>query len=129
MDEYTKDICDDLREEMEAGKELPAVRRFVTCSFQGMRAVLGEIDRLQALANDYAHEASANALKLEGFQKRVTTMGYDDFDALAKVFYRNVNWLQAIMDALKRYRGCSLTKTEAEAFGDLTSAIEEPPRQ
>jgi hypothetical protein len=64
--------------------------------------------------------------KLEPFQKRVTDLGYDDLDALLIVFERNIKWLDAIQTALKRYR-VSLTKTEAEAFRDLTSAIEEPP--
>ena len=84
-------------------------------------------------ADEFAHDLASllnafdsQALKLQGFQTRMTEMGYLDLDQLATVFYRNVNWLQAIQDALKRYR-VSLTKTEAEAFRDLTAAIEQPP--
>jgi hypothetical protein len=81
--------------------------------------------------DDVGRKMAVNALrslqcKLECFQKPVTEMGYDNLDALVAVHQRNVKWLEAIRDALSRYR-VSLTKTEAEAFRDLTRAIEEPP--
>lgn len=62
----------------------------------------------------------------EPFQKRVTDLGYDNLETLVAVHQRNVKWLEAIHYALRKYR-VSLVKTEAEAFRDLTHAIEEPP--
>ena len=104
---------------------------------ESLREQLSELyverdEALEAQRGNYAaaellrSERDAALLKLQGFQTRMTEMGYLDLDQLATVFYRNVNWLQAIQDALKRYR-VSLTKTEAEAFRDLTAAIEQPP--
>jgi hypothetical protein len=46
MDEYTACIVEELREEMQ--EERKPTARFVTCSFQGMKAVLDELASVQS---------------------------------------------------------------------------------
>lgn len=88
-------------------------------------SIAGDDAHVAALHDPYCPHGKS-LLKLSSDSKRVTDLGYDNLDDMIAVLRRNAAWLEAIHEALNRYR-VTLTKSEPEAFRDLTRAIQEPP--
>lgn len=61
---YTSEIVEDLRDEM--SEDRAPARRYVTCSFQGMRAVLDDLDAYEALLREIVAYFEVIAQKYEG---------------------------------------------------------------